>query len=77
MCDYVITGAGSGRCVLANRLSADPKVSVWVIEASPSDWFPPIHMPGAFGVFMLVGSNTNAPTIIIAERASDMMKRVA
>jgi choline dehydrogenase len=39
-------------CVLANRLSADPKVSVCVIEAGPSDWFPLIHMPGAFGAFM-------------------------
>jgi choline dehydrogenase len=52
MYDYVIVGAGSAGCVLANRLSADPKVSVCVIEAGPSDWFPLIHMPGAFGAFM-------------------------
>ena len=35
--DYVIVGAGSAGCVLANRLSADPGVSVAVIEAGPSD----------------------------------------
>jgi len=52
MYDYVIAGAGSAGCVLANRLSADPTVSVCVIEAGPSDWFPLIHMPGAFGAFM-------------------------
>jgi choline dehydrogenase-like flavoprotein len=52
MYDYVIVGAGSAGCVLANRLSADPAVSVCVIEAGPSDWFPLIHMPGAFGAFM-------------------------
>jgi choline dehydrogenase len=52
MYDYVIVGAGSAGCVLANRLSANPKVSVCVIEAGPSDWFPPVHMPGAFGLFM-------------------------
>jgi choline dehydrogenase len=40
MYDYVIVGAGSAGCVLANRLSADPKVSVCVIVAGPSDWLP-------------------------------------
>jgi len=52
MYDYVIVGAGSAGCVLANRLSADRAISVCVIEAGPSDWFPFIHMPGAFGMFM-------------------------
>ena len=37
--DYVIVGAGTSGCVLANRLSADPKVSVCVLEAGPSDRF--------------------------------------
>jgi len=50
--DYVIVGAGSAGCVLANRLSADPDVSVCVIEAGPSDHLTFIHTPGAFGYFM-------------------------
>ncbi|MFG1416968.1 GMC family oxidoreductase N-terminal domain-containing protein [Xanthobacter sp. V0B-10] len=43
--DYVIVGAGSAGCVLANRLSADPDVRVCVIEAGGKDdwiWF---HIP--------------------------------
>lgn len=43
--DYVIVGAGSAGCVLANRLSADPKVSVLLLEAGGSDNYFWIHVP--------------------------------
>jgi choline dehydrogenase-like flavoprotein len=43
--DYVIVGAGSAGCVLANRLSADPGRSVCLIEAGPPDRSPLIHIP--------------------------------
>jgi choline dehydrogenase len=46
--DYVIVGAGSAGCVLANRLSADSGVSVCVLEAGPRDWHPYIHIPAGF-----------------------------
>jgi len=46
--DYVILGAGSAGCVLANRLSADEKVSVCVLEAGGRDWHPYIHIPAGF-----------------------------
>jgi choline dehydrogenase-like flavoprotein len=43
--DFVIVGAGSAGLVLANRLSADPKHSVCVIEAGKPDRNPFIHVP--------------------------------
>ena len=46
--DYVIVGAGTAGCVLANRLSADADVSVCVLEAGPRDWHPYIHIPAGF-----------------------------
>ncbi|WP_248958841.1 GMC family oxidoreductase [Sphaerisporangium perillae] len=46
--DYVIVGAGSAGCVLANRLSADPSVRVALLEAGGADRKLEIRVPAAF-----------------------------
>jgi choline dehydrogenase-like flavoprotein len=50
--DYIIVGAGSAGCVVANRLSADPSVSVCLIEAGGAGKSPLVRIPaGVFGLY--------------------------
>ena len=55
--DYVIAGAGTSGCILANRLTEDPNIKVLLLEAGSRDLNPMIHVPG--GVGMLFGPRIN------------------
>ena len=54
--DYIVVGAGSAGCALANRLSANPAISVLLIESGPPDTSMFVHMPRGLGVILNPGS---------------------
>ena len=61
--DYIIVGAGSAGCVLANKLSADGKHSVLLLEAGPPDRNLMIHIPaGVYSVYRDPSINWNYRT---------------
>ncbi|MEM9434706.1 MAG: choline dehydrogenase [Pseudomonadota bacterium] len=52
--DFIIVGAGSAGCVLANRLTANGKYTVAILEAGGKDTYPWIHIP--VGYFKTMGN---------------------
>src|SRR5947208_3922636 len=61
--DYVIVGAGSAGCVLANRLTEDKDVSVLLIEAGGEDDADEIHIPAAFASLFKTKWDWNYETV--------------
>ena len=60
--DYIVVGAGSAGCVLANRLSADPDRSVLLLEAGGSDRHLNVKVPAAFSKLFKTGRDWNFTT---------------
>lgn len=67
--DYVIVGAGTAGCVLANRLTEDPSVQVLMLEAGSRDLNPMIHVPG--GIPFLFGKGVNWRFHTVPQRQLD------
>src|SRR5262245_35551398 len=65
--DYIVIGAGSAGCVLANRLTEDAAVTVLLLEAGGPDTNPAIHHPPAWPT--LLGSEVDWAHVTEPERS--------
>ncbi len=63
MYDYVIVGAGSAGCVLANRLTEDPDVCVLLLEAGGPDTNELVHLPAAFSALYRTAQDWDHSTV--------------
>jgi choline dehydrogenase len=61
--DYIVVGAGSAGCVLANRLTEDPSVTVLLLEAGGEDTADEIHIPAAFSALFKTKWDWNYETV--------------
>src|ERR1700712_1421789 len=61
--DYIIVGAGSAGCVLANRLTEDPAARVLLLEAGGEDTDAAIHIPAAFATLFKTKWDWNYETV--------------
>jgi choline dehydrogenase len=71
--DYIIVGAGSAGCVLAERLSENPANNVLLLEAGPKDNHPLVHMPRANAKLL---SDTNRAWHFMTEAHDDIRSEV-
>lgn len=63
MYDYIIVGAGSAGCVLANRLSENSSTRVLLLEAGPPDKAREIHIPAAYAKLFKTDLDWNYMTV--------------
>ncbi|GAB3433214.1 GMC family oxidoreductase [Actinophytocola sediminis] len=61
--DYIVVGAGSAGCVLANRLTEDPNRSVLLLEAGGEDDADELHIPAAFATLFKTRFDWNYETV--------------
>jgi choline dehydrogenase len=61
--DYIVVGAGSAGCVLANRLTEDPDRSVLLLEAGGEDDADEMHIPAAFSTLFKTRYDWNYETV--------------